>query len=149
MLNLTALVEELNKQFNGELKLSEDGQWVIAPVASIIKLLKVLKEEQGFKMLIDITAVDYQGSFEVVYHVMRLEDAELLRVKITLPAEKPNVPTATVVWKAADVMEREIFDLMGLIFNGHENLTRILCPDNFSGHPLRKDFNPDSKNKLS
>lgn len=143
MVNVTALVDELNQQFNGQLKLSEDGQAISTTKDKIQDLLRVLKEKHDFKMLIDITAVDYEGTFEVIYHIMRFTNAEMLRLKVTIPAEKPNIGTITGIWKAADVMEREIFDLMGIVFEGHNNLKRILCRDDFKGHPLRKDFKLD------
>lgn len=143
MVNITVLVEELNGQCNGELSVSEDGQGIKATKSTILQALRILKEKQDFKMLIDITAVDCQGGYEVVYHVMKLESAEMLRLKVSLPADKPSIGTATGIWKAADVMEREAFDLMGIVFEGHKNLKRILCEDDFEGHPLRKDFKLD------
>jgi len=66
--------------------------------------------------------------------------AQELRVKVSLDRRQPEVASLTALWPAAEVQEREVYDLMGVNFNGHPNLQRILCPDDFSGHPLRKDF---------
>ena len=140
MINLDKLIEELNTTFNGKLRVTEDGQAVFAGKDNIRSLLKKLKENYTYKMLIDITAVDYSEYFEVIYHLMALENAEMIRLKIKVPADEPQVPSVMMIWKAADVLEREIYDLMGIDFEGHTNLKRILCPDDFIGHALRKDF---------
>ena len=134
------LCETLNIVFHGVLRLSDDGQSVYAPPESIPDVLKLLKERHEYVMLADLSAVDYEDRFEVVYHVMRLTDAGVVRIKAALPRENPSLPSVTDLWKAADVQEREAFDLMGIDFQGHPDLRRILCPDGFTGHPLRKSF---------
>ncbi|MCL5069927.1 MAG: NADH-quinone oxidoreductase subunit C [Actinobacteria bacterium] len=143
MYNPAQLFEKLNLQFNGLLKLSEDGQAIYAVRENVVRLLQVLKEEYKFTMLADITAVQYDDRFEMVYHVMDQENAGMVRVKVSLSGDSPSVSSITSLWKAADVQEREIYDLMGITFIGHKNLKRILCPDDFVGHPLRKDFKLD------
>ncbi len=143
MLNTSELLERLNKDFDGSLALTEDSQAVSVNKVEIIKLLQLLKEKHGFEMLLDITSAEYNDRLEVVYHLMNLENAGVLRVKTGLSKQSPSVASSIPVWKAADVMEREIFDLMGIVFEGHGNLKRILCPEDFEGHPLRKDFKPD------
>lgn len=140
MSNASELYETLNIHFDGVLRLSDDGESVYAPSGSIPDVLELLKDQHGYVMLADLSAVDYEDRYEVVYHVMRLTDAGVIRVKAVLPRDNPSLPSITNLWKAADVQEREAFDLMGIDFQGHPDLRRILCPDGFTGHPLRKSF---------
>lgn len=96
-----------------------------------------------FAVLTDLTAVDRlpaEPRFEVVYLVTSLDPPARLRVKTKVSEGDPVVPTATVLWPAADWLEREVYDLFGIQFSGHPGLTRILMPDDWEGHPLRKDF---------
>lgn len=139
MPEVSEIIEQLKSEVNGNLELSEDNSSIYAAKENVIKLLKVLKDKFEFKMLADMTASDYEDRFEVIYHLMKL-NADIIRVKVRLPKSSPKISTATLLWKAADVQEREIFDLMGIEFEGHDNLTRILLSDDFEGHPLRKDF---------
>jgi NADH-quinone oxidoreductase subunit C len=140
MSSASEIYETLNPDFHGVLRLSDDGQSVCAPPEIIPEVLKLLKDRHEYVMLADLSAVDYEDRFEVVYHVMRLTDADVIRIKAALPRENPSLPSITDLWKAADVQEREAFDLMGIDFQGHPDLRRILCPDGFTGHPLRKSF---------
>jgi NADH-quinone oxidoreductase subunit C len=140
MSSASEIYETLNPDFHGVLRLSDDGQSVYAPPEIIPEVLALLKDRYEYAMLADLSAVDYEDRFEVVYHVMRLRDADVVRIKAALPRENPSLPSITSLWKAADVQEREAFDLMGIDFLGHPDLRRILCPDGFNGHPLRKSF---------
>lgn len=143
MADASQLFERLNAQFGSNLELSEDGQAIYCPKDSIVKLLQVLGESQKYTFLTDLTAVENAEDLEVVYHVMMMENADLLRLKVKLAKDSLRIPSITSLWASADVLEREVFDLFGIIFDGHDNLTRILCPDDFVGHPLRKDFKLD------
>jgi NADH-quinone oxidoreductase subunit C len=136
------LTEKLNALFNNELEISEDKQSVVVKKEQLLELMRVLKDDIKYIMLADITAVDYNDYFELIYHVMNT-DADLLEIKARLEKDHADMPSLTSVWKAADVQEREIYDLMGISFSGHGNLKRILCKDDFEGHPLRKDFKLD------
>lgn len=139
MSNVSELLEKIHAHDYGTLNLYEDGDALYAKSEILPDLLQKVKNSSKFTMLIDITAVEYENSFEVVYHVMQ-ETADLIRIKVILSKEKPSIPSVMSVWKNADVLEREVFDLMGIVFVGHDNLKRILCPDDFQHHPLRKDF---------
>ena len=100
-------------------------------------------KEQGFNMLIDVAGVDYlprQPRFEVVYHLLSLPRLWRLRVRVPLDEDEPSVPSVAGLWPAAAAAEREVFDLFGIDFPGHPNLTRILLPENWQGFPLRKDY---------
>lgn len=92
-----------------------------------------------------ITAIDYQSlgrtpRFEVVYELYSLKHTHRLRVKTGVPEDDPVIDTAEGVWPAANWMERETFDMFGIIFRNHTDLRRILMPEDWEGHPLRKDF---------
>jgi len=97
----------------------------------------------GYEMLTDVTAVDYPEEelrFVVVYHVTRLADAARIRVKAFLPAVDPEIDSCFPLWRSADWLERETWDMFGVRFRGHPNHRRILMPDDYPHHPLRKEF---------
>jgi len=99
--------------------------------------------ELRFDFLADLTAVDHlprQPRFLVVYHLKSLPHNHRLRVKVPVPEEDPEIETATGVWPGAEWLEREVYDLFGIRFRNHPDLRRILMPDEWEGHPLRKDF---------
>lgn len=138
---VNGLVEELNK--NGqyvELIEDENNAAINVDAKDIIKLMEELKSGQGFDLLFNVTAVDFPEHFFAVYTVVSTADNRQLLVKVQLPKDKPEIPSLTGVWKAANVQEREAYDLFGIIYTNHPNLTRILLPDDFEGYPLRKDY---------
>ena len=94
-------------------------------------------------MLLDLTCVhfpDRPESFEMVYHFLSLDTQARLRVKAGLPAESPAIASLTGTWKNASWLEREVYDMFGVRFEGHPDLRRLLLYDGFEGHPLRKDY---------
>lgn len=103
---------------------------------------------RGLNALLDLAGVDYLGypgrtrenRFEVVYHLFSFSTLGRIRLRVQLGEQNPEVETLSDLWPAADPAEREVFDMYGVKFKGHPNLTRILNPDDFDGHPLRKDF---------
>ena len=99
--------------------------------------------ESRYDLLKDLTAIDYgNGVFlQVLYELWSIENRRQLRVKVDLPLDRLEVESVYYVWRAADWMEREVYDMFGIVFNGHPDLRRILMPYNYAeGHPLRKDF---------
>jgi NADH-quinone oxidoreductase subunit C len=97
----------------------------------------------SFNFLSDVTCVDLHPSeprFEVCYHLLSHTRKERLRLKVKLAGDDPSLESITSVWPAANFFEREIFDLFGIRFLNHPNLRRILMPDDWEGHPLRKDY---------
>ena len=99
--------------------------------------------ELSFKYLADLTAVDHYPSeprFETVYHLLSIESSERLRLKVRIGGENPQVDSMVPIWPAANAFECEIFDLFGIQFKGHPDLRRILLPEEWEGHPLRKDY---------
>ena len=104
---------------------------------------ELLKVRRGYRFLSDVTAVDWYPSeprFEVVYHLYCHQRRERLRLKCRLSGERPVIASVTPVWSAANWYEREVFDLFGIRFEGHPHLRRLLMPDDWQGHPLRKDY---------
>ena len=113
----------------------------IAP-EKIVAVCGFLKREQKFVRLSTVTGVDRypaEPRFEVVYHLQSLEPNRRLRLKCRLPGENPEIDSVTSVWRGADWYERETFDLFGVRFRQHPGLRRIMLPDDWEGHPLRKD----------
>ncbi len=112
----------------------------------MLETFRILKEDPqlDFNFLMDITAVDYLGKktprFEVVYQMYSLSHNRGLRVKVALGEEELEVPSLTSLWKSANWLEREAWDMFGIRFQGHPDLRRILLYDEFQGHPLRKDY---------
>ena len=106
----------------------------------------------AFNVLIDVTAVDYLGQtprFEVVYHLYSLAQNHRLRVKIRVPEDEPWVQSLVDLWKSANWLERECWDMFGIRFVGHPDPRRILMYEEFVGHPLRKDYPVDKRQPLT
>ena len=105
-----------------------------------------------FDVLVDLTGVDYQGRdprFDVVYHFLSLQWNHRLRVKIRVPESDVRVHSLSSIWKSANWLEREAFDMVGIHFDGHPDLRRILMYKEFVGHPLRKDYPVDKRQPLT
>lgn len=120
----------------GELTLEVAGE-------RIASVCRFLKENQQYARLSDITAVDRlseEPRYEVVYHLHSLERNERLRLKCRLPREAPEIDSVISVWRSANWFEREVFDLFGIGFRNHPDLRRLLMPEDWEGHPLRKDY---------
>lgn len=153
-LNMAAL-EELHAHVQGRLadELAESHilyreLTLVAHKASLPVVLKALRDDTRyqFKMLVDLTAVDWLGRveadkprFEVVYHLLSTLKNLRVRVKVAV-AEGDTLPTATGIFSAANWYEREVWDMFGIRFDGHPDLRRLLTDYGFEGHPLRKDF---------
>jgi NADH-quinone oxidoreductase subunit C len=114
----------------------------IAP-AKIASVCGFLKYDQKFVRLSTVTAVDRypaEPRFEIVYHLHSVERNQRLRLKCRLPGADPAIDSVTGVWRGANWYEREVFDLFGVRFLNHPDLRRILLPDDWEGHPLRRDY---------
>ena len=97
----------------------------------------------GYNFMEDLTCVDWYPSeprFQVTYHFLSHRLKQRIRVVARVPGDNPTIDSITGVWPAANFYEREVFDLFGVTFAGHPRLTRIMMPDNWNGHPLRKDY---------
>lgn len=121
-------------------------EWVTVGVDVIHDVIRRLRDEAGFGFLDDLTAVDYldrpevEGRFRMVYHLLNMEKRELVRVKAHVEDEDVKVPTVSDLFGTADWLEREVYDMFGLEFEGHPDLRRILMAEDFEDFPLRRDF---------
>ena len=106
---------------------------------NILDVAKVV-QGMGFDHLSSISGVEYEDRMESVYHIWSYEKRVLLTIRTLVSKDDPKIDSLTSIWKSADWLERETYDLMGIKFEGHPDLRRILLPDDFKGHPLRKDF---------
>ena len=116
---------------------------VLVPADLLLEVLRAAREPLGLDMCVDVTAWDRLPAaprFEVVYLLGRAGAANRLTVKARAEGDPPTLPTATGIYPGAGFPEREVFDMYGVRFEGHPNLRRILMPDDWEGHPLRRDF---------
>src|SRR5450755_662377 len=117
---------------------------LIVKAADIVKVARFLRDNKGliYNFLSDISSVDYYpdgsrpGRFAVCYHLYSMIYNRRLRLKVYLQEDEPSVPTLTPVWAAANWLEREIFDMMGITFEGHPDMRRVLLPEDWEGYPL-------------
>jgi len=124
-------------EFRGELT-------IVVKKEDMVTLCTFLRDDPdlSFNFLSDLCGVDYLGRkprFDVVYHLYSLDKNHRLRLKVKVE-EGESVPSVTCVWNTANWHEREVFDLLGIEFDGHPDLRRIVLPEDWDGHPLRKDF---------
>lgn len=100
--------------------------------------------EEGYEMMMDLTAVDWfrkkEPRFEVVINLLSLSKNLRKTIKVKVPDENLTIPSITDIYPGANFYEREVFDMFGIVFENHPELTRILMPDDWIGHPLRKDY---------
>jgi NADH-quinone oxidoreductase subunit C len=124
----------------------------------IVDALRFCRDEPdlGFDMLMDLTAVDYLKypgredgpRFDVVYHLYSVTHNHRVRLKVPVEQDAPTVPTATALWPIANWLEREVWDMYGIRFDGHPDLRRLLLYEEFVGHPLRKDYPMERRQPL-
>jgi NADH-quinone oxidoreductase subunit C len=123
-------------------------EWVTVTTASLRELLRALRDS-GYESLAFMTCVDHLGTvaqpaapgrFELVYQLRSLSQHKLIRVRCFIEGDRPAAPTVSDVYPAADWDERETYDMFGITFEGHPALTRILMPEDWVGHPLRRDY---------
>ena len=126
-------------------KFDREEMTIYVEQGSIREACAVLRDdtECAFNFLSDVTCVDWFPSeprFEVVYHLLSIPKKERVRLKVRLHSANPAVESLTSLWPGANYFEREVFDLFGIRFTGHPYLRRILMPEDWEGHPLRKDY---------
>jgi NADH-quinone oxidoreductase subunit C len=139
----------------GQLVTYSRGQAVLHPAREeLVKLVRDLRDDEGFLVCVDVTAVDYlsYGSprelpagvqaerFEVVVGLLSHTKRERLRLRVQVPADDPTCPSLFDVHPGVEALEREVFDMFGIRFDDHPDLTRILMPEDWEGYPLRKDY---------
>jgi NADH-quinone oxidoreductase subunit C len=126
-------------------KFDRDEMSIYLERSSVREACVLLRDDPdcSFNFLADVTAVDRFPSeprFEVVYHLLSIPKRERVRLKVCLASGSPTLESVTSVWPAANYFEREVFDLFGVRFAGHPYLRRLLMPEDWEGHPLRKDY---------
>ena len=136
------LAKQLAKKFP-EAVIEAGADSLLLKADQLLAVMEYLKTsaELDFEYLNHVTGVDYYDYFEVVYQLTSLKHNHGLVLKVRChDRENPTLPSVTGIWKGADFQEREIYDLLGISFEGHPNLRRIVLWEGFQGHPLRKDF---------
>lgn len=143
------VIASLQARFGGDaftVSRFRDNTRLLVPPARLFELLQTLKDQFGFDMLVDLTAADYLyfpdavDRFGVMYALLNTVTGRRLYVKTMLNEPQLELPSVFPLWKGADWMEREVFDMYGIRFAGHPNLRRILLPEEFAAFPLRKDY---------
>ncbi|GBG57730.1 NADH-quinone oxidoreductase subunit C [Sporomusaceae bacterium FL31] len=138
------LAETIQALYPEDIKIigEDTQQCLLVERERLLDLVQVLKHDEcyQFNMLRNLTAVDYPDYLEIVYHLYSLPLRQAVLLKTRCLAENAEVPSVTAIWPSANFQEREIYDLLGVVFNGHPDLRRILLPDDFTGHPLRKSY---------
>ena len=138
------MVAKLKRQYGSGMEaLSYLGQnYFVADRTIVSDFLRILREEEQFDYCVDVTAVHYpqrEKQFDVVWILYSFPRNERIRVK-TIIADGESLPSVVEVWPTANWLEREVFDMFGIKFDGHPDMKRILLPDGWKGHPLRKDY---------
>jgi NADH-quinone oxidoreductase subunit C len=141
------IIDTLRSNFHGLAASDFRGDTrLVAPVASLHDVLKLLKESHGFDLLVDITCVDYlnyrdaKNRFGLVYLLANTETNQRITVRCFVNDPEPTVSSVVGLWEGANWLEREVWDMFGIGFAGHPDLRRILLPEEFTAHPLRKDY---------
>jgi NADH-quinone oxidoreductase subunit C len=130
------------------------GQLVLFPDrGDYLDLVRALADDDGFSMCVDLCGVDHlltahralppavvAQRFEVVVNLLSLADHKRVRLRVQVPAADPTIDSLFEIYPGTEAMERETYDMFGIVFTGHPDLTRILMPDDWEGHPLRKDY---------
>jgi NADH-quinone oxidoreductase subunit C len=128
-----------------EVKFDRDEMTIYVDRASLREACALLRddEECAFNFLSDVTCVDWypaEPRFEVIYHLLSISKKERVRLTVRLDSASPVVESRTSLWPGANYFEREVFDLFGIRFTGHPYMRRLLMPEDWEGHPLRKDY---------
>ena len=147
MMDSAALITRLESALGGgwEAGSATDQPTVFIPADRLLEAGRFLRDDPDlrFALLADLTAVDWlprEPRFEVVYHLVSIEHSYRLRVMVRVSGASASLPTVADVWPAAGWMEREVWDLFGIAFDGHPDLRRLIMPEDWEGHPLRKDY---------
>jgi NADH-quinone oxidoreductase subunit C len=137
----TAVAERISAGVPGAVREATEG-WVVLEPERAFEAMRFLRDDDQLdgKFLVQLCSVDQITRIDVVYHVASLAKNHMFELKVPADHERPEVPSVTPLWIGAWLQEREAYDLMGVRFTGHPNLTRLFLWDQFPGHPLRKDF---------
>jgi NADH-quinone oxidoreductase subunit C len=146
-MDAAAIHQRLTARFEayvGDCDLQAKDPFIRVQSTALVEISRFLCDEPDlqFDSLSNETGVDYKakGVIEVVYHLYSYPHRHSIVLKVDAPRDNPIIPTVEGVWKAANWLEREIYDLLGVTFEGHSDLRRLLMPEDWIGYPLRKDF---------
>jgi NADH-quinone oxidoreductase subunit C len=146
-MTINEIHERLQARFGdavGPLSEPKLDAFCVVKADALVEVCRFLKQTPGIEMDFceDLGGVDYpkRNVIEVVYHLLSYNQRHAIVLKVEADRANPVVPTVEGVWKAANWMEREVYDLLGVTFTGHPDLRRLLLPDDWEGHPLRKDY---------
>lgn len=139
------IIARLTERFGAKIlesKLDVINPWAAVEPSAILEIARFLREDEALRMdhLELLGGVDYKDRIEVVYVLYSMEHRHRITLKCRLPRENPQLHTVESVWRAANWHERETYDMFGVVFEGHSDPRRILCPDDWEGFPLRKDY---------
>lgn len=142
--NNKAPLEEIRQKFS--FVEVDEQQTIIVPTDKLLELMQGFKDQFQLDFLSNLTAVDYTeaNKFEMVYNIHSICNGYTVMVKTSVNRDNPELPSVFPIWGGALWQEREVYDLLGIVFTGHPDLRRILLDDKFEGHPLRKDFQWES-----
>lgn len=140
------IYEKLKAEFGEDIfSLTEDAAneaFIVVNPSRIVEISLYLRDESDMKFdyMVNLSGVDYGTNLTVVYHLYSIPLNQRIVLKVELDRENPNVPTVEKVWKTANWHEREAYDMFGIVFENHPFMVRILCPYDWEGYPLRKDY---------
>jgi NADH-quinone oxidoreductase subunit C len=140
------IFEKLKSEFDDNILECNDQQpvdpFIVVRAEKLFEICHTLRDDEDFLFdyLMSISGMDLTENLGVVYHLYSMKLKHKLVLKVIVPKTEPNVPSIEMIWRTADWHEREAYDLIGIQFTGHHNLIRILCPYDWEGHPLRKDY---------
>jgi NADH-quinone oxidoreductase subunit C len=141
---LETIVKALQEKFGSSIEEFRDEVHVFVRADQIVDALTLLRDKYEFELLSALTATDYYPQqtprFHLIYQVSSLAKNITLQLRVAVNGDQPSVPTAVRVYDNANWREREVFDMFGIVFEGHPDPRRILNPEDMEGHPLRKDF---------
>ncbi|MDX1618773.1 MAG: NADH-quinone oxidoreductase subunit C [Balneolaceae bacterium] len=148
MKNTEQIVESLTNAFGeSAITFEPEGKvepWIRVEPGSIVEVSRYLRDDPELRLdtLCCLSGVHYPDDeqYGVTYHLHSTKKGHSLTLKVRVSEEDPRVPSVESIWKTANWHEREAFDMFGIIFENHPDLRRILCPDDWEGHPLRKDY---------
>ncbi|MBI5182688.1 MAG: NADH-quinone oxidoreductase subunit C [Nitrospirae bacterium] len=151
------IIERVKKRFAGAVLSTkvEFGEGALSIKREfLLDVCRFLHDEPElyFDFITDVCSVDFIGQeerFEVVYHLYSVRHNHRIRIKARVPENDAVIDSLCVIWKGANWPEREVYDLMGINFKGHPDMRRILMPDDFTGHPLRKDYPTEGRGERS
>lgn len=139
---IAALLTEMFGGTIAESRADAVNPWSAVEPASLLEVCRFLRDDSRLAMdhLELLGGADYKDRIEVVYVLYSMRHHHRYTLKVRLPRDKPALQTVESLWRVANWHEREAYDMFGIVFEGHSDLRRILCPDDWEGHPLRKDY---------